>query len=434
MTAFKTLVTAVILTLTTINLFAQAEPEANKKAVQYFIKQYNTGHPDSVYTRFSTEMKAALPADQFRTTTIQLKNQLGMLKNADFLKLEGNVSVYKANFEKATFTLNVAVNAQNQYIGLLLRPYEATPGEAAASTAAIDASLTETPYTLKTFSGNISGSLVKPKGEGKVPLVLIIAGSGPTDRNGNSAKLGLNTNAYMQLANELGKKGIATLRYDKRLIGQSTSTTKESELKFEDMVEDAVGLINDVNDKGEFSKIIVLGHSEGSLVGMLASAEAPVKGFISVAGAGDPAEKILSEQMKTQPKYIADGFKRVLDSLKRGKTTPDVDASLYFIARPSIQGYIMSWCRYDPQREIKKLKMPVLILQGTTDLQVPTAQAEKLKKGKSDAQLTIIPEMNHVLKAAPADTKQNMATYNAPELPLKPELVTGIVDFVGKVK
>lgn len=433
MTTLKTLVTFIVLTTASLNLFAQAEPEANKKAVQYFIKQYNTGHPDSVYARFSTEMKAALTADQFRTTTIQLKNQLGMLKNADFLKMEKNVSVYKANFEKATFTLNVALNAQNQYMGLLLSPYEASASSAPAVTA-IDASLTETPYTLKTFSGNISGSLVKPKTDGKVPLVLIIAGSGPTDRNGNSPKLGVNSNAYVQLANELGKKGIATLRYDKRLIGQSASTTKEAELKFEDMVEDAVGLINDINDKGEFSKIIVLGHSEGSLVGMLAANDAPVKGYVSVAGAGDPAEKILIEQMKTQPKYIADGFKRVLDSLKRGKTTPNVDASLYFIARPSIQNYLMSWCRYDPQREIKKLKMPVLIVQGTTDIQVPVAQAEKLKKAKSDAQLLIITGMNHILKEAPADTKQNMATYSNPDLPLKPELVSGIVDFVGKVK
>ncbi|GAA4923037.1 alpha/beta hydrolase [Mucilaginibacter defluvii] len=434
MAIFRKYFTLLILSFTALTALGQAEPEAVKKAAQFFVKQYNTGHPDSVYARFGAEMKAALTADQFRSTTIQLKNQLGILKSTNFLKLENNVGVYKANFEKATFTLNIAVNAQNQYMGLLLRPYEPTPGEAAKQGGAIDASLTESPYTLKTFSGSIAGSLVKPKTEGKVPLVLIIAGSGPTDRNGNGAKLGLNTNAYLQLANELGKKGIATLRYDKRLIGQSVSTTKESELKFEDMVEDAVGIINDINDKGGFSKIIVLGHSEGSLVGMLAANDAPVKAFISVAGAGDPAEKILTEQMKSQPAYIADGFKRVLDSLKRGKTTPNVDASLYAVARPSIQNYIMSWCRYDPQREIKKLKMPVLILQGTTDLQVPVAQAEKLKKAKSDAQLLIIPEMNHILKAAPADTKQNMATYSNPDLPLKPELVTGIVDFIGKVK
>ncbi len=414
------------------SLFAQSEPAANKQALDYFATNYNAGRPDSIFARFSSEMKTALPADKFKSTTLQLQSQLGKLKKADFVKMENNVSVYRAQFEKATFLLNIALNKQNQYAGLLLTPDNAAP--APATKFDLDASLTETPYNLKTFSGNIAGSLVVPQGKDKVPVVLIIPGSGPTDRNGNSDKLNLHTNTYAMLANELGKKGIATLRYDKRLVGESVTTTKESELKFEDMAEDALGLINDLKGKDQFSKVIVLGHSEGSLIGMLAAHDVDIDGFISAAGAGDPAEKLLTEQMKSQPAYIAQGFKRVLDSLKRGKMTPDVDASLYFIARPSIQGYLMSWCRYDPSREIKKLKMPVLILQGSTDVQVGVAQAEKLKKAKSDAQLSIIPGMNHILKAAPADAKANLATYTDPALPLMPEAVNTIVTFINGLK
>ena len=94
----------------------------------------------------------------------------------------------------------------------------------------------------------------------------------------------------------------------------------------------------------------------------------------------------------------------------------------------------MTWCRFDPAKELKKLKIPILLVQGTTDLQVGVVQVEKLKKAKSDAQLLIIPNMNHVLKDAPADTKQNMATYSNPSLPLKPGLVNGIADFVSKIK
>lgn len=181
-----------------------------------------------------------------------------------------------------------------------------------------------------------------------------------------------------------------------------------------------------------FSRIIILGHSEGSLVGMMASLDEPIKGFISVAGAGDSADKILTEQMKSQPAFISDGFNRMLDSLKRGKTTDNIDPALYFIARPSIQKYLMSWFRYNPQREIRKVKAPVLIIQGTTDLQVTVGDAEKLKKAKSDAILDIIPNMNHVLKEAPADKEKNKATYNEPDLPLKPEFVTAITNFVLK--
>ena len=264
--------------------------------------------------------------------------------------------------------------------------------------------------------------------------MLIIAGSGPTDRDGNSPKLGLTSNAYKMIANELGKNGFASLRYDKRLVGQSVSSTKENELRFEDYVDDAVGLINMLNDDQRFSKIIILGHSEGSLVGMMAANGQPVKAFISAAGAGDSADKIMTEQMKSKGALISDGFNRMLDSLKKGKTTDNIDPSLYPYARPSIQKYLMSWFRYNPIREIKKIKIPILIVQGTTDLQVTVADAEKLKKAKSDAVLDIIPGMNHILKDAPADKEKNIATYNEPELPLKPEFVKALISFLNKQK
>jgi fermentation-respiration switch protein FrsA (DUF1100 family) len=120
--------------------------------------------------------------------------------------------------------------------------------------------------------------------------------------------------------------------------------------------------------------------------------------------------------------------------MKKGKTTDKVDLSLYYIARPTIQSFLMSWCRYDPTRALKRVKVPVLVIQGTTDLTVPTDNADKFKKIKSDVNLLVIKGMNHILREAPTDPDQNMITYGKPDLPLKPELVTGIVDFVNKIK
>ncbi|MDB5155707.1 MAG: alpha/beta hydrolase, partial [Mucilaginibacter sp.] len=270
---------------------------------------------------------------------------------------------------------------------------------------------------------------------GKIPVVLIIAGSGPVDRDGNSTKLSLNTNDYKLIAGALGKDGIASLRYDKRMIGQSATGEKEDNLRFEDYVDDAIGMINLLKEDKRFSKIIVLGHSEGSLVGMLAAnaSDGTANAFISVEGAGRRADELLKEQMKTQPSYVSDSFKKVLDSLIIGKIQPKVDASLYAIARPSIQNYLMSWFRFDPSLEIKKLKIPVLIVQGTTDLQVTVADAEKLKKAKYPTYV-LIRGMNHVLKDAPADRDKNIATYNQPDLPLKPEFVSAILDFIHGLK
>ncbi len=299
-----------------------------------------------------------------------------------------------------------------------------------------DPSITESPVTLKTLNGTISGTLAVPAdASGKMPVVLIIAGSGPTDRNGNSTQ-GLNADTYKQIAEALGKQGIASLRYDKRMVGQSVGTQKEETLVFDDYTDDAIGFVNQLKADQRFSKVVILGHGEGSLVGILAAGalEDNVSGFISAEGAGEPGEKVLLEQMKSQPSYLAEGMNKVLDSLRRGRLNKKVDPQLYYIVRPSIQMFVMSWCRFDPQREIKKLKIPMLIVHGATDVQVSVANAEKLKKGASKANLVIIPGMNHILKEAPEERQQNLATYSKPDLPLKPEFVTSVVDFIKGLK
>ncbi|MDB5135981.1 MAG: hypothetical protein JWP37_2584 [Mucilaginibacter sp.] len=422
----------------TFKTFAQTEPANYTTAINRFKQFYNSDQPDSIYKTFGSEMTSALSQDQFKTTTKQLKGQLGNLQQTTFTSYAQSVAVYKATFQNGALGLSISLNKENKITGLLLRPLPSetpaatTAAPAAASTGINDPSLVESPIVLKTLSGSIHGTLTMPKSAlGKIPVVLIIAGSGPTDRNGNSSKMDLNTNAYKLLAEGLGKKGIASVRYDKRMIGESETSNKEADLRFDDYVDDAVGIINKLSEDERFSKIIIMGHSEGSLVGMLAARDQPVKGYISLEGAGDQADKIVTQQMKSKPQFVQDDFKALLDSMKKGKTIDNVDPALWSIARPSIQRYLMSWFRYNPARIIKVLKMPVLIIQGTTDLQVTTADADKLKKAKSDATLIIIPGMNHILKEAPADRDQNLATYNKPELPLKAELMPDLVKFIN---
>jgi len=298
-----------------------------------------------------------------------------------------------------------------------------------------DADITESPILLKTLSGRISGTLAMPKNvTDKVPLVLIIGDAGPTDRNGNNAKAGITGNTYKLLAIELGKNGIASVRYDKRGVGESVSTTKEDQLRIEDYSDDAVGLIGMLNEDQRFSKIILFGHGEGALVAMLAITDQPVAAFISAEGAGEQADKLLNDQMKAKPQFLQDEFKTIMDSLRKGKTTDNVDPSLYYVARPTIQHFLMSWCRCVPIRGIKAIKKPVLIIQGTTDLLISAENGQKLKKAKSDAAYLEIKNMNHILKQAPADEDQNYDTYSKPDLPLKPEMVKGVIDFINRLK
>jgi pimeloyl-ACP methyl ester carboxylesterase len=441
---------------------AQAEPVNYASAMAKFRQLYNNNHADSIFNMFSADMKKSLPLETFKSTTAQLRMQYGDLLKVEFVKYRDKLAAYKATFKGGTFLLNLAVDNNNQLNGLFLSPYQANaagnrdsvvvkednavpkqndavairavaapkPANATANVA-VDPDVTESPVTVKTLSGVVSGTLTMPaKATEKVPLVIIVADAGPTDRDGNNEKTGVKGNTYKLLAEGLAKNGIASIRYDKRMVGQSQSNEKESELRMDDYSDDAVSIILAYDEDPRFSKLILFGHGEGALVSMVASLGEPVKGYISAEGTSEQADKIINDEMKKKPQYQADEVKAILDSLRKGKLTTIVDPTIYYIARPSIQNFLMSWCRLVPLRGIKAIKVPVLLIQGTTDLTVPVIEAEKLKKARSDANLVIIKGMNHILKDAPADEDQNMATYDKPDLPLDATLVPAIVDFV----
>lgn len=285
---------------------------------------------------------------------------------------------------------------------------------------------------LTTKTGTIYGTLQIPAVDRQVPVALIIAGSGPTDRDGNNPAM--KNNSLKMLADSLQTHGIASLRYDKRGIAASQEAgPDESELRFENYIDDVVAWLELLKSDKRFSKFFVLGHSEGSLIGMVAAGKSTVDGYISIAGAGFKAGDILKTQLAAQPEPIKSACYSSIDSLEAGKTFSDVNPLLYSLFRPSVQPYLISWFRYDPRMEIKKLSSPVLILQGTTDIQVSVKDAENLKNAKPDATLAIIEGMNHILKNAPADRQANIATYTNPELPLNGEFVKKVLEFIESI-
>lgn len=288
----------------------------------------------------------------------------------------------------------------------------------------------ETNVTLKINIDQLYGTLTVPDVTKKCPVALIIAGSGPTDRNGNNPMM--KNNSLKMLAEALAKNGIASLRYDKRGIGESkASAPTESVLVFENYTEDAKSWINFLKQDKRFSQLIVIGHSEGSLIGMIAGAKA--NKFISIAGAGESADKLLKEQISSKSnKQIEDMTFPIIDSLKSGNKVNKVDPLLNSLFRPGIQPYLISWFKYDPQTEIKKLTVPVLIIQGNKDLQVNVADAESLSKASKNAELAIVDKMNHILKIIDGDNKANFESYNNENLPISEELTNKIVSFIKK--
>ncbi len=288
----------------------------------------------------------------------------------------------------------------------------------------------ETNVTLKINIDQLYGTLTVPDDVKKCPVALIIAGSGPTDRNGNNPMM--KNNSLKMLAEALAKNGIASLRFDKRGIGESkASAVTESSLVFENYTEDAKSWINFLKQDKRFTQLTVIGHSEGSLIGMIAGAKA--NKFISIAGAGESADKLLKSQISSKSnKQVEDMTFPIIDSLKAGNKVNKVDPLLNSLFRASIQPYLISWFKYDPQIEIKKLTVPVLIIQGNNDLQVSVKDAENLSQANKNAELVIIDKMNHILKIIEGDKQANMASYNNETLPVSETMINKIVSFIKK--
>ena len=290
-----------------------------------------------------------------------------------------------------------------------------------------------TNITLETKTGKIYGSISVPNTNKKMPVVLIIAGSGATDRNGNVGKA-VNSNSYKILADSLLKNGIASLRFDKRGVGESMSALKaEKDLRFVDFIDDASLWVQLLKKDKRFSAIIIAGHSEGSLIGMVVAKRENVAKFISLAGAGFPIQDVLRKQFKAQPEQVQAILISRLDTLVSGKVLTDVPQNLYSIFRPSVIPYMLDWFKYVPAVEIAKLTIPALIINGTTDIQVGIEEAENLHKACKQSKMVIVNGMSHLLKDAPADRAKNIATYNTtPNEPIKTELLQAIVKFIKK--
>lgn len=265
-------------------------------------------------------------------------------------------------------------------------------------------------------------------------IAIIVAGSGPTDRDGNST-MATATNEYRMLAHSLDSQNIATFRYDKRGIAKSASPDfKEKDIVFDDFVKDAEKIFDYLHDTLGFKDIYFIGHSEGSLIAMLASQKKKVKGYISVAGAGRPIDVILDEQMQKQP--LPDTVKQqipaIFNQLKEGKEVDNFPETLSLLFRKSIQPYLISWLKYSPETEIKKLKCPILILQGDCDIQVKVVDANNLHNANKKSTLDIIPFMSHTLKNAGKNCFDENKTYTDESMPIDKILVADIVKFMKK--
>lgn len=290
--------------------------------------------------------------------------------------------------------------------------------------------VTETPWQ----AGGLVGTLAEaPRGPRVAPAILLLAGSGPTDRDGNGPAIA--TDMYRQVALGLAGAGYRVLRYDKRGVGASAALVRrEEDLRFDHYVDDAALALASLRARSDTEAVFVAGHSEGASVAIRTATRVPVDGLMLLAGPGRRLDTILAEQFRAMnlPDPMLNRALSILSTVAAGGEVRDVPKPLRMAFRPSVQPFLASECAVDPAAELARLTVPVLLVQGTRDLQVGAEDLAALSHGRPDAEVVRLPGANHVFKSAPSERNGNFALYRDPRAPLHPEMLPSLVRFIAQ--
>ena len=294
----------------------------------------------------------------------------------------------------------------------------------------------ETPW------GGLSATLSSPD-QGSDVVALIVAGSGPTDRNGNSG-YGLNSWCYKMLSEELVEEGIAVMRYDKRGVGQSVmnDTIDVAEIVFEDFVDDASACVAYLHSQG-FERVVVIGHSEGGEIAqhLALRDDVAIDGVVLLCSPGYSMDSILLTQLSAQlvPQHIGlmVTATNIINAIKRGESVAEerVPKELISLFHPSVQKFLHSSMVFDPQRLMAEITLPALIVSGGRDVQVSVDNGQRLMEVAQRGRYANFENMCHVLKDAPSADRieQLMGVYTNSQQPLSQGLSKTIADFITNI-
>jgi pimeloyl-ACP methyl ester carboxylesterase len=292
------------------------------------------------------------------------------------------------------------------------------------------------PLTAPGPEGPLSGTLLDAGA--KTPVILIIPGSGPTDRDGNNPA-GVTAAPYRLLAEALATKGISSVRIDKRgLFGSKAAVSDPNKVTISDYASDTHKWVAAIRQRTGAPCVWVLGHSEGALVA-LAAAQQPegICGVIAASGAGRKLSDVIREQLRANPANapLLGPAMSALDQLEQGQHVDvgTMSPALLPLFRPEVQDFLIDMFRFDPAKLAASLKVPLLIVQGERDIQVSSVDARTLEAAQPRAKLALIARMNHVLKDVDSDDRAaNLSTYSDPSLPIDKDAVEAIAAFVKR--
>ncbi|MEZ0244549.1 MAG: alpha/beta hydrolase [Sphingomonas sp.] len=284
--------------------------------------------------------------------------------------------------------------------------------------------------------GPLAGTLLDP--DPKAPLVLLVPGSGPTDRDGNN-RFGVAGGPYRQLAEALAARGVATLRIDKRgMAGSRGAVANGNRVTMAEYAGDVHAWIEVARKRTGRRCVWVAGHSEGGLITLIAAQNPDgICGVVLIAAAGRPLGAIMREQFRANPANasILESALGMVDTLEAGRHADPATLAqpLPQLFPDGVQDFLIDQMRYDPAALAARLHLPVLVVQGDSDIQIGVTDAKALAAAAPGATLTIIPGMTHVLRIASGPgVDASIATYGNAALPVAPGLVDAIAGFVNR--
>ncbi|HWR12081.1 MAG TPA: alpha/beta hydrolase [Rectinemataceae bacterium] len=286
----------------------------------------------------------------------------------------------------------------------------------------------EKSLSIVTEDGSIPGTLLVPDSNQQSPLVLLLAGAGTTDRNGNNYNVPGKSDCLAMLAKSLAAKGVATYRYDKRGSGEAymleswgatTSLNKH--------ISDALQALRLLCGMDGFSRIVVSGMNEGAWTGaaainLLAKEGLFVDGLLVLDSSGrEPLDDLRASLDELDEATRAEA-EAIVEAILAGKPFPPPSGGLADFFASSRVEWLGSWLKFSPAAEMARVKAPIIFVYGSADLQVPRAAFEKLLAARPEAAARVIPSMNYALKRVKTE-EENYDSFTNPDYPLSEALV-----------
>ncbi|MBU0956846.1 MAG: alpha/beta hydrolase [Spirochaetes bacterium] len=303
---------------------------------------------------------------------------------------------------------------------------------AAAELAAVDPSIVPEAVEIAVPGGKLYGTLSRPADGAPDTAILIIPGSGPTDRDGNSILLPGKNNSLLMLGNALVKSGNMVLRIDKRGVGKSVwPGLREEDMTIDMMAEDASAWLAYLRGRTGINRLAVIGHSEGALVALLAARTADPEALVLLTPLSADFFDTIFKQLSGASEEYLQRARFIYEELRAGRYVAEVQEDQLNLFRPSVQPYLRSLIVHQPSALLAAEDTSVLVVAGGRDLQIELADAKALAAARPGVGFLLLEEMNHVLKSVGPDVAENQASYINPGHPLAAGLVEGIAGFIS---